>query len=97
MIDPLKSLDIDLQSFDIPRIVSVYQDRSGLRWWTKAWFNKNQVGESSVEIDIQTAIKFIQNQCDKDEWLEKFFPTQMQVYHRAIEQTREQLLSQVNI
>ena len=28
-----------MQSFDIPRLVSVYPDKSGIRWWTKAWFN----------------------------------------------------------
>lgn len=93
----MEELDIDVQSFDIPRIVSVYPDRSGLKWWTKAWFNNNENGESSVEIDIQLAIKFIHDQIDKDDWLEEFFPDQMQIYHKAIEQTREQILSQINL
>lgn len=29
----------------------------------------------------------------KDAMLEKYFPKQMQIYHQAIEQTREQFLS----
>ena len=77
--------------------MSVYPDRSGLKWWTKAWFNNSENGESSVEIDIQIAIKFIHDQIDKDEWLEEYFPQQMQIYHQAIEQTREQIMNQVNL
>jgi hypothetical protein len=90
-------LDIDIQTFDIPRLVSVYPDRAGVRWWTKAWFNNRDEGECSVEIERQQAIQFIQNRIDKDLWLEEYFPKQMEVYHHAIEQTKEQLLQQLNI
>ena len=96
IIDPLTELEIDVQSFDIPRLVSVYPDRAGVRWWTKAWFNNREEGEQSVEIDRSNAIRFIQNQIEKDEWLEEFFPKQMEIYHHAIEQTKEQLLNQLN-
>ena len=94
MVDPLKELDISIQSFDIPRLVSVYPDQVGIRWWTKAWFNNRKEGEVSVEITRQLAIRFIQNQIEKDEWLEEYFPKQMEIYHNAIQQTREQLLKQ---
>ena len=97
LIDPLAELDFDIQSFDIPRIVSVYPDRSGIRWWTKAWFNNSEKGEAAIEIDRQLAIKFINDNIEKDEWLEEYFPKQMEVYHNAIEQTREQILSQLNL
>ena len=90
-------MDIDIQTFDIPRLVSVYPDRAGVRWWTKAWFNNRDEGECSVEIERQQAIQFIQNRIDKDSWLEEYFPKQMEVYHHAIEQTKEQLLQQLNI
>ena len=90
-------MDIDIQTFDIPRLVSVYPDRAGVRWWTKAWFNNRDEGECSVEIARQQAIQFIQNRIDKDLWLEEYFPKQMEVYHHAIEQTKEQLLQQLNI
>ena len=63
-----------------------------MRWWTKAWFNNHEVGESSVEIERQQAIQFILDRIDKDDWLTEFFPKQMEVYRNAIEQTREQLL-----
>jgi hypothetical protein len=46
LIDPLAELEIDVQSFDIPRLVSVYPDKSGIRWWTKAWFNNSEAGEA---------------------------------------------------
>ena len=36
MVDPLTDLEIDVQSFDIPRLVTVYPDKAGMRWWTKA-------------------------------------------------------------
>ena len=97
IIDPLAELDIDIQSFDIPRIVTVYPDRAGLRWWTKAWFNNREEGEASVEIERRQAVDFIHDRIGKDAWLEEFFPKQMEVYHNAIEQTKEQLLKQVNM
>lgn len=93
----MADLDIDIQSFDIPRLVSVYPDRAGVRWWTKAWFNNRDEGECSVEIERQQAIQFIQDRIDKDLWLEEYFPKQMEIYHHAIEQTKEQLLQQLNI
>lgn len=97
IIDPLADLDIDVQSFDIPRVVSVYPDRAGVRWWTKAWFNNREEGECSVEIELQQAILFIHDRIEKDAWLEEYFPKQMEVYHQAIEQTREQILGQLNV
>ena len=84
----MEELEIDVQSFDIPRVVSVYPDRAGVRWWTKAWFNNREEGELSVEIDRNNAIRFIQDRIEKDEWLEEFFPKQMEIYHNAIEQTK---------
>lgn len=81
-----------MQSFDIPRLVTVYPDRAGVRWWTKSWFNNREEGEASVEITRQLAIKFMQDNIDKDEWLREYFPKQMEVYYQAIEQTKEQLL-----
>ena len=92
----MSELEIDVQSFDIPRMVSVYPDRAGVRWWTKSWFNNREEGEHSVEIDRMAAIRFIQDRIEKDEWLEEFFPKQMEIYHNAIEQTKEQLLNQLN-
>lgn len=85
-----------MQSFDIPRIVSVYPDRVGVRFWTKAWFNNREEGEASVEIEREQAIRFIQDRVEKDEWLEEYFPRQMEIYRNAIEQTREQLLNRMN-
>ena len=73
-MDPLADLDITVQSFDIPRTVSVYPDQAGVRWWTKAWFNNRKDGEASVEISRQNAILFIRNQVEKDAWLEEHFP-----------------------
>lgn len=97
IIDPLAELDIDIQSFDIPRAVTVYPDRAGIRWWTKAWFNNREEGEASVEIERTQAVDFIHDRIGKDAWLEAFFPKQMEVYRNAIEQTKEQLLKQVNL
>ena len=97
LIDPLAELDIDVQSFDIPRMVSVYPYKSGIRWWTKAWFNGSEKGEAAIEIERERAIKVIKENIEKDEWLEEYFPKQMEVYHNAIEQTREQLLNQINL
>ena len=93
----MAELDIDIQSFDIPRLVTVYPDRAGVRWWTKAWFNNREEGETSVEIEREQAIRFMQDNIEKDAWLEEFFPRQMEVYHNAIEQTKEHLLKQINI
>ena len=91
-IDPLANLDFDMQSFDIQRVVSVYPDRDGIVWWTKAWFNGKKKGERAIEISRQLAIDFINRNIIKDEWLEQFFPKQMQNLHAALEQTREQVI-----
>lgn len=91
-IDPLANLDFDMQSFDIQRVVSVYPDREGIVWWTKAWFNGKKKGERAIEISRQSAIDFINRNIIKDEWLEQFFPKQMQNLHAALEQTREQVI-----
>jgi len=95
IIDPLAQLDIDIQSFDIPRLITVYSDRAGLRWWTKAWFNNKADGEAAVEIENRIAFHFIEDAISKDAMLEEYFPDQMHVYHQAIEQTREQLITQL--
>lgn len=97
LVDPLAGLEIDVQIFDIPRLVSVYPDKSGIRWWTKAWFNNSEAGEAAIEIERELAIKFINDNIEKDAWLEEYFPKQMEVYHNAIEQTREQILNQLNL
>ena len=91
-IDPLANLDFDMQSFDIQRVVSVYPDRDGIVWWTKAWFNGKKKGERAIEISRQSAIDFSNRNIIKDEWLEQFFPKQMQNLHAALEQTREQVI-----
>ena len=62
--------------------MSVYPDRAGVRWWTKAWFNNREEGEASVEIEREQAIRFIHDNIEKDAWLEEFFPKQMEVYHK---------------
>lgn len=76
--------------------MSVYPDRAGMRWWTKAWFNNREEGEPSVEIEERNAIRFIHDDFDKEDWMEQYFPDQMSNYHKAIEQTREQLITQLN-
>ena len=51
-----------------------------------------------MEIERRQAVDFIHDRIGKDAWLlEEFFPKQMEVYHNAIEQTKEQLLKQVNM
>ena len=74
--------------------MSVYPDRAGIRWWTKCWFNNKEDGEPAVEVEQQMAVLFLHDRIDKDEWLEEYYPKQMEMYHNAIEQTKEQLLSQ---
>lgn len=77
--------------------MSVYPDSVGLRWWTKAWFNGRQKGEPSVAIKQETAVSFMDDRISKDEMLEKYFPKQMEIYHNVMEQTREQIISQLSI
>ena len=60
-------------------------------------YKRQEEGEASVEIEREQAVRFIQDRIEKDAWLEEFFPKQMEVYHNAIEQTKEQLLKQINM
>ncbi len=70
----------------------MYPDKTGIRWWTKCWFNGHEAGEAAVEITRELAIRFMADNVEKDAWLEEYYPEQMKVYHQAIEQTRQQLL-----
>lgn len=93
VIDPLSDLAIDVESFDIKHEAYVYFDSSGRRCWTKAWFNGREKGEKAIEITRMLAIKFINDEISQNDWLTRFYPKQMSVYHKAIEQARQQLLS----
>ncbi len=99
MLDPLRELSlVELQSFDIPRLITVYPDKALERWWTRAWFNNSKSGEWAQRIEYQTAVDFIKNIISKEEMLETYYPKQMKIYHDAIIKTKEQLLSsQLNI
>ncbi len=92
MIDPLDTLQVDVQSYDVKRIASVYSDNVGEKWWTKAWFNGREKGEPAKEISRSLAISFIRDMITKDDWLSRFYPQQMESYYKAIDQTRRQLL-----
>lgn len=50
-----------------------------------------------MEIEREQAIRFMQDNFEKDAWLEEYFPHAMEVYHNAIEQTKEQLLGKINM
>lgn len=89
-------MDMDIQTFDIPRLVSIYPDKDGIRWWTKLWINNRHKGERAIEIDRQLAIAFIRDTIGKDEWCEKYFPRQMEVYHTAISQAKQQYISMLH-
>ena len=84
-----------MQSFDIQRMVSVYPDKDGIIWWTKAWFNGKKKGERAIEITRELAVKFINDNIEKDTWLEEFFPRQMEALHAALAQTREHVINQL--
>ncbi len=56
------------------------------------WINRREEGEAAVEITRQLAIAFMAGSVEKDAWLEEYYPEQMEMYHKAIEQTRQQLL-----
>lgn len=46
-----------------------------------------------MEIPRQIAFNFMSDEIPKDVMLEEYFPKQMQIYHQAIDQTREQIAS----
>lgn len=92
MVDPLSDLSIEVESYDIKHEAYVYFDTSGRRCWTKAWFNAREKGENAIEITRLQAIKFINDEISEEDWLSRFYPKQMTVYHKAIEQARQQLL-----
>lgn len=92
VVDPLEGMQIHVENYDVKRIASVYPDRSGNRWWTKAYFNGREKGEQSIEINKKLAEKFINNEVTRDDWLKSFYPKQMSVCQNSIQKTREQLL-----
>lgn len=48
-----------------------------------------------MEITRQVAVRFINDMIARDDMLEEYFPHQMEAYHNAIRQTREQILGQI--
>lgn len=90
--DPLNNIRIDILSYDIARQSSVYDDRSGTRWWTKAWFNGREKPERAVEINCQLVWDYQHGKFTLDAWLSRFFPKQMSCYQQAITEARKQLL-----
>lgn len=92
VVDPLEGMQIHVENYDVKRIASVYPDRLGNRWWTKAYFNGREKGEQSIEINKKLAEKFINNEVTRDDWLKSFYPKQMSVCQNSIQKTREQLL-----
>lgn len=48
-----------------------------------------------MEINRELAIRFIHDNIGKDEWLEEYYPRQMEVLHAALAQTREQVIKQL--
>lgn len=88
----MSGLQVSFDNYDIKRTVSVYADNSGERWWTKAWFNGREKGEPSIEISKALAVAYIKDEIKMDEWLSRFYPKQMSIVKKSIEQTRQQLL-----
>ena len=74
------------------RIASRYFVTEGKRCWTKAWFNGREKGEPAIEVTRSLAISFVNGTLTRDQWLAQFFPKQMQICQKAVEQTRQQLL-----
>lgn len=97
VIDPLAGMEICPLSFDIEREVSVYPDNSGDRWWTKAWFNNDEHGESAVEIDRETALDFMHDRIALDAMLEAYYPKQMEIYHNVMQEAKDTLLNQMRL
>lgn len=89
----MANLQIAAKSYDVNRVASVYFDSEGNRCWTKAWFNGRDKGEPAVEISRRLAIAFINNDITKDAWLSRFYPKQLSACLKAIDQTRQQLLT----
>jgi hypothetical protein len=93
VIDPLADIEIEAECYDVKRVASLYFDTEGKRCWTKAWFNDREKGEPAVEVTRALAISFVNGTLTRDQWLSQFFPKQMQICQKAVEQTRQQLLS----
>lgn len=93
IVDPLANMQVEVTSYDIRRVASVYFDTSGERCWTKAWFNDREKGEPAVEITRKLAIAFITGTIGKDEWLSRFFPKQMTACRSGVEMAREKMMN----
>ncbi|MGM9778498.1 MAG: hypothetical protein ACI3ZD_09225 [Prevotella sp.] len=93
VIDPLRNLNISAGSYDITRKASVYFDASGVKCWTKAWFNNKEKGEPSKEISRHEAIDYVQDRIGLDDWLTRHYPKQMSAYQEAISKTTKTITS----
>ena len=91
-VDPLQDLQIAVESYDVPRLTSVFGDTADNHWWTKAWFNNEENGKKAVEVSKDMALEFIHDHISKDAWMIHFFPKEMGNYYHALSRTRQQIL-----
>ena len=91
-MDPLANLQIKVENYDIPRIVSIFFDNEGVRCWTKAWFCGREKGEPAIEISRRQAIGFINDTISKDAWLSRYYPKQMSMIKNVIAETTRDFL-----
>lgn len=91
-VDPLQNYSINAENYDIDREAYVYWSSDGSRAWTKAKFNGRDKLERSVPVSILQAWMFCQYKVNVDDWLSRYFPKQMSVCQKVLEQTRHQII-----
>lgn len=91
-VDPLKNLKVSSENYDIHRKASIYYNSDASMAWTKAWFNDRDKPEEAVPVSVSMAWALRTGKISLDEWLTRYFPKQMDVYNKVMDETRKQLL-----
>lgn len=92
IVDPLQDMSITSQRYDVQREGYIYYSKNATTAWISAFFNGRDKPERPVAIPISMAKEVLSGLIPQDEWLTRFFPKQMSICQKAIDESRRRLL-----
>ena len=79
MIDGLGEVEMEMERLEIGRMVWVYGEGGGAGRWRKGWLKKGEEGEGWVEMEGEEGIGLIEENMEKERWVEEFLGKEMEV------------------
>ena len=91
IVDPLENMSVSSQCYDVQRKSYITYSNGATMAWLNAFFNGKEHPDR-VPVTIEMAWDILNGDIPRDEWLNRFFPKQMAICQKAIEESRMRLL-----